>query len=892
MASAAPFGIVGSLVQRTQRERKRIVDQHLRNHARLEKRNNAALLTFFRAVSADIVKRLGELGPAPAESLVPAGKYAAAFEAAQRPWWLRAIASGAQSEAELIQQVRADDERQKTAAETVGEIFIDLPATQQDAIRAWVKYRQVGIWSKIEGTLQKKLRAELTEAIRLGVPMDQLQKRIQNILPGLNKTAARRIARTETNGAMNFGHNVMRHKEGVTEKEWISTFDQRTRTGKFNHMMPNGQKRPQGQPFDVSGQQLMHPGDIMLGATAGNVINCRCTSAASIDAILKPRKMLPVGPAAPKKKPQPKPAEKPAEKPKPAAPVTPAPKKPAEPPKPVPPPQPPKPAEQPKPVVPVAPPQPEPPKPPPKPEPKPKKKRVPAFPKDADQLEVIGQLGGSTGAELVQDEWGRKWVRKRGNSPEHVREEFLAEELYRKMKVPVPTSKLYDGTRGPVKLSRFIEDATPLGKLTGDAKKKAITKARQHFAADALMADWDVVGLDADNLLVDKAGKVWRIDVGASLRYRAQGGLKGEAFNGGLTEFWTLTEQGSAAQVFQGMDFKARLKSAGRVVKALDDWKARQAFLELPGKIPGLQGAAELEGLLAERLNLLRTIHRGGEEFLADGWKAGYVDRLMRHVEGLTRAGYVKKLPLSMTQKRGSVEVFDDMGVAFDHLRSADPAKSSQQTLVDYVGSIGGDWRAVELWAGEQASDSWYNKPQAVKWWLMQHHKLGTRGTFWKGGIANAKRQAERFMTAEAVKAFESQHASTWLMMDSIVWDTRSVDDVKRVVKLMRTENRDMLAKTYGIDWREKRGEWVKFARGAVESFSPFVSKSVHGTIVTYQEVPYTRVLGTYLPGRGYGNSSSFFYGDHENEFTTFAGDVPVKVIGDYYTDNASSWTP
>ena len=43
---------------------------------------------------------------------------------------------------------------------------------------------------------------------------------------------------------------------------------------------------------------------------------------------------------------------------------------------------------------------------------------------------IVRKLGGSTGAELVQAPDGRLYVRKRGNSSEHVTEEAYADAAY------------------------------------------------------------------------------------------------------------------------------------------------------------------------------------------------------------------------------------------------------------------------------------------------------------------------------------------------------------------------------------------------------------------------------------------------------------------------------
>lgn len=176
----------------------------------------------------------------------------------------------------------------------------------------------------------------------------------------------------------------------------------------------------------------------------------------------------------------------------------------------------------------------------------------PEWPDLSDLREVRG-LGGSTGAKLMADSFGRQFVMKRGNSPQHLREEALTDELYRVLGLNVPKSKLIETESGPVKLAQFLEGKT-LNALTGTARDEAMAKAREGFVADALLANWDVAGLGMDNLLVDGMGDVWRIDNGAGLRFRAQGATK--TFGPKVGELDTLRDpkvNPSAAKLFGGL---------------------------------------------------------------------------------------------------------------------------------------------------------------------------------------------------------------------------------------------------------------------------------------------------------------------------------------------------
>lgn len=61
-------------------------------------------------------------------------------------------------------------------------------------------------------------------------------------------------------------------------KVWRTIGDKLVRTTPFNHVSADHQEKKITEPFEVSGQLLMNPADTSLGASAGNVINCRCSA--------------------------------------------------------------------------------------------------------------------------------------------------------------------------------------------------------------------------------------------------------------------------------------------------------------------------------------------------------------------------------------------------------------------------------------------------------------------------------------------------------------------------------------------------------------------------------------------------------------------------------------
>jgi hypothetical protein len=104
-----------------------------------------------------------------------------------------------------------------------------------------------------------------------------------------------RIVRTEVGGAQQAAHLSGAREAGMTHKKWVSVVDDRTRQYPprrfpyrgFDHRLPwdeqtgngtNGQVVPISRPFRVSGELLQHPGDSSLGASAGNVVACRCVA--------------------------------------------------------------------------------------------------------------------------------------------------------------------------------------------------------------------------------------------------------------------------------------------------------------------------------------------------------------------------------------------------------------------------------------------------------------------------------------------------------------------------------------------------------------------------------------------------------------------------------------
>ena len=87
------------------------------------------------------------------------------------------------------------------------------------------------------------------------------------------------------------------------------------------------------------------------------------------------------------------------------------------------------------------------------------------FPEFTD-VSVVKSLGGSTGAQLVKDKTGNEFVMKSGASEGHVREEFMANCLYKLLGVNVPTMKLYEHKAGGATiLSKYMPNTVPANNI-------------------------------------------------------------------------------------------------------------------------------------------------------------------------------------------------------------------------------------------------------------------------------------------------------------------------------------------------------------------------------------------------------------------------------------------
>ena len=138
-------------------------------------------------------------------------------------------------------------------------------------------------------------RANIIRAIARGyvegLGQNEIADMIMEQAPNVSAMRAKTIARTEVHGAANYGAWQAAKRAGVAhKKEWLSAQDLRTRSieagDDWDHLAYDGTTVGMDETFPFQSRQgrrdnLMYPGD--PSGAGGNVINCRCTLAFTVD---------------------------------------------------------------------------------------------------------------------------------------------------------------------------------------------------------------------------------------------------------------------------------------------------------------------------------------------------------------------------------------------------------------------------------------------------------------------------------------------------------------------------------------------------------------------------------------------------------------------------------
>lgn len=190
--------------------------------------------------------------------------------------------------------------------------------------------------------------------------------------------------------------------------------------------------------------------------------------------------------------------------------------------------------------------------------------------------------------------------------------EYMAYKIY----------QLYPGVRTPQVELVYDEDRNRVGLSTSAVKgKMALTSMKasdlgKRMSAgtlvDIFLANWDVVGMEDGNVIVDDK-ETYRIDPGGALTFRAQGGRKGSKFGNDASELKTMLNPnfGGAGVVLTHADMKtakreflsvtwSQIKSTlSTVAKTISNELSKRGMDELNDQ--WMSDAGEISSKLAKR---------------------------------------------------------------------------------------------------------------------------------------------------------------------------------------------------------------------------------------------------------------------------------------------------
>ena len=143
-------------------------------------------------------------------------------------------------------------------------------------------------------------------------------------------------------------------------------------------------------------------------------------------------------------------------------------------------------------------------------------------------------MGGSTGARGYDLPMGQ-FVGKRGDSPQHIQNEYDMNRFLNELGVPVPQAQMQDGL-----MLTQMEEGQRMG---FQPTARDIRQLTRDFVPHATIANWDMLGLDRDNVIRRPDGTLSYVDVGGAGAFRAQGAPKGGAFGSTVGELDTLRDK-------------------------------------------------------------------------------------------------------------------------------------------------------------------------------------------------------------------------------------------------------------------------------------------------------------------------------------------------------------
>ena len=135
---------------------------------------------------------------------------------------------------------------------------------------------------------------------------------------------------------------------------------------------------------------------------------------------------------------------------------------------------------------------------------------------------------------LYKDDNNELWVRKQGANLAHIKNEYEFMKYLDFIGVNVPECFMDDRYL----FTKFID-----GEVMGtNPSEEVIQELASDYVAHCLIANWDMIGMDGDNVIVTPDDEVYYVDLGGAGPYRALGEKKGDSFGPVVGEIESLKQ--------------------------------------------------------------------------------------------------------------------------------------------------------------------------------------------------------------------------------------------------------------------------------------------------------------------------------------------------------------
>jgi uncharacterized protein with gpF-like domain len=157
------------------------------------------------------------------------------------------------------------------------ETTIESGETKREYIQTqfYDKYLDVIASYMIIDTYIKQYAVDITKQI-IDATFERFSAKDKSITDDyyLSNDRAMFISECEANSILNYRQYLKAVKAGKTKKKWIDVGDKRERK---THLEVGGTILPIDEPFSVGDSLLQFPKDTSLGASADEIVNCRCS---------------------------------------------------------------------------------------------------------------------------------------------------------------------------------------------------------------------------------------------------------------------------------------------------------------------------------------------------------------------------------------------------------------------------------------------------------------------------------------------------------------------------------------------------------------------------------------------------------------------------------------